>query len=69
MNDAGRSLMGTRQEAWFYRSLSESWERGATWRLIGDQLRFARLDRNNGKDVSLDSWDVSLGHEICQIYV
>lgn len=44
--------MGNRQENWFYRSLSDSHERNATWRVIGDQLRFARLDGD-----SMDSWD------------
>lgn len=49
--------MGPRQESWFYDSLSESHERKATWRVIGDQLRFARLERDGGDDIELDSWD------------
>ena len=49
--------MGPRQESWFYATLSESWNRNATWRVIGDQLRFARLERDSGADISLDSWD------------
>jgi alkaline phosphatase D len=36
-NDAGRSMMGARQESWFYNQLSESNDRGAAWRLIGSQ--------------------------------
>jgi alkaline phosphatase D len=36
-NDAGRSMMGSRQESWFYRQLISSKNRGATWRLIGSQ--------------------------------
>lgn len=36
-NDAGRSMMGSRQENWFYRQLSESKDRGAAWRVIGSQ--------------------------------
>lgn len=36
-NDAGRSMMGSRQENWFYNELSASSERGAAWRLIGSQ--------------------------------
>jgi phosphodiesterase/alkaline phosphatase D-like protein len=36
-NDAGRSMMGSRQENWFYNSLVESKERGAEWRIIGSQ--------------------------------
>lgn len=36
-NDAGRSLMGSRQENWFYSQLIGSKKRGATWRVIGSQ--------------------------------
>jgi len=36
-NDAGRSMMGSRQENWFYNELGTSAKRGATWRLIGSQ--------------------------------
>lgn len=36
-NDAGRSMMGSRQENWFYRQLVESSKRGAAWRVIGSQ--------------------------------
>lgn len=37
-NEASRTLMGPRQENWFYDQLSCSHERGATWRVIGDQI-------------------------------
>lgn len=43
-NDAGRSLMGARQENWFYRQLSMSAQRKATWRLIGNQIVFSRIN-------------------------
>jgi alkaline phosphatase D len=60
-NDAGRSLMGSRQENWMYRTLSESAERGATWRVVGSQIVFAHVDRNaldqNGHGVNVDAWD------------
>lgn len=36
-NDAGRSMMGSRQENWFYSQLVESSKRGAAWRVIGSQ--------------------------------
>ena len=36
-NDAGRSMMGSRQENWFYSSLISSKRRGAAWRVIGSQ--------------------------------
>ncbi|KAJ4364748.1 hypothetical protein N0V95_000695 [Ascochyta clinopodiicola] len=60
-NDAGRSLMGSRQENWFYRSLSESAERGATWRVIGSQIVFSRVNQSaaygNDNPVNYDAWD------------
>lgn len=36
-NDAGRSMMGSRQENWFFNQLISSARRGATWRVIGSQ--------------------------------
>lgn len=51
-NDAGRSLMGSRQENWFYRQLSESSERGATWRVVGSQIVFSTVSPLN-----YDAWD------------
>ncbi|KAL2826728.1 PhoD-like phosphatase-domain-containing protein [Aspergillus pseudoustus] len=58
-DDAGRSLMGPRQENWFYRQLSESNERGAKWRVIGNQLVFAHVQEQNEDGTlsfSTDSW-------------
>ncbi|KAL4879874.1 PhoD-like phosphatase-domain-containing protein [Aspergillus karnatakaensis] len=58
-DDAGRSIMGPRQEAWFYRQLSESKERGAKWRVIGNQLVFAHVQQANedgSLSFSTDSW-------------
>ncbi|KAF2750210.1 hypothetical protein M011DRAFT_474675 [Sporormia fimetaria CBS 119925] len=54
-DDASRSLMGSHQENWFYRQLSESSERGATWRLVGNQLVFSRIARA-GATLSGDTW-------------
>lgn len=60
-NDAGRSLMGSRQENWFYNQLSHSKERGATWRLIGSQIVFSRQDLSSvsksGAAFNSDAWD------------
>ncbi|RDW72710.1 alkaline phosphatase D family protein [Aspergillus mulundensis] len=54
-----RSLLGPRQENWFYRTLSESHSRGAKWRVIGNQLVFAHIQQVN-EDGSLsfnaDAW-------------
>jgi alkaline phosphatase D len=60
-NDAGRSLMGPRQEHWFYNQLSESSQRGATWRVIGSQIVFSRLNQSAAygeeNPLNYDSWD------------
>lgn len=59
-DDAGRSLMGARQENWFYRSLSQSSDRGAKWRIIGNQIVFSRIYYDDAKTkVNVDAWDVS----------
>ncbi|KAK6354597.1 hypothetical protein TWF696_003739 [Orbilia brochopaga] len=61
-NEASRSMMGGRQEAWFYRQLSESKKRGATWRIIGSQTLFSYINssRPNAGDefpaISRDTW-------------
>ncbi|EXJ83524.1 alkaline phosphatase [Capronia coronata CBS 617.96] len=60
-NDAGRSMMGSRQENWFYRSLIDSKTRGATWRLIGSQTMFSRINESlaygNVNPLDYDAWD------------
>lgn len=60
-DDPSRTLMGSRQENWFYRSLSESKERGATWRIVGNQIIFSRITENygSGEIISGDNWNVS----------
>lgn len=55
-NDQGRSLMGARQEAWFYRSLRESADRGAKWRVVGNQIIFSHLVEADGSS-NRDAWD------------
>ncbi|KAL5341432.1 PhoD-like phosphatase-domain-containing protein [Aspergillus crustosus] len=58
-DDTGRSIMGPRQEAWFYRQLSESKDRGAKWRVIGNQLVFAHVQQqaaDGSMSFSTDSW-------------
>ncbi|KAB8072439.1 PhoD-like phosphatase-domain-containing protein [Aspergillus leporis] len=58
-NDAGRTLMGSRQESWFEKQLTASNERGAKWRVIGSQLRFARLGRETNGEITynMDAWE------------
>ncbi|KAH8160945.1 hypothetical protein CIB48_g7303 [Xylaria polymorpha] len=60
-NDASRSLMGPRQEAWFYRTLRDSSRRGATWRVVGNQVVFSRINTSisSGPQTpfNYDQWD------------
>lgn len=62
-DDASRSLMGSRQENWFYNRLSESHERGATWRIVGNQIIFSRMNNSAVYSdwLNADQWDVSIG--------
>ncbi|KAI1083199.1 PhoD-like phosphatase-domain-containing protein [Whalleya microplaca] len=54
-NDASRSLMGSHQENWFYNQLTKSSQRGATWRIIGNQIIFSRITESSG--LSGDNWN------------
>jgi len=60
-NDAGRSLMGPRQESWFYNTLGESAKRGARWRVIGSQTVFSKVNESvsygNTNPLDYDAWD------------
>ena len=60
-NDAGRSMMGSRQENWFYGQLVESAQRKAAWRVIGSQTVFSRINESiaygNINPLDYDAWD------------
>lgn len=60
-NDASRSLMGPRQEQWFYRSLRESSRSGTAWRVIGNQIIFSRMNESLAlgaqNPLNYDQWD------------
>src|SRR4051812_35116500 len=60
-NDAGRSLMGSRQDHWFYKTPTQSSKRGATWRLVGSQIIFSRVNKSLGygseNPFNYDAWD------------
>ncbi|KAI6780116.1 uncharacterized protein J7T54_004248 [Emericellopsis cladophorae] len=56
-DDPSRTLMGARQEHWFYNSLSISAKRGATWRLIGNQIIVSRILQNDEGSLSGDNWN------------
>ena len=66
-DDTGRSLMGSRQENWFYRQLTESKARGATWRIVGSQIIFSRLNESisYGQETpfNYDAWDGYLSNK------
>ncbi|KAJ1538299.1 hypothetical protein HK405_013945, partial [Cladochytrium tenue] len=53
---AGRSLLGARQERWLQKRLDASAARGAAWRVLGNQVVFAPLDRW-GLRLNADAWD------------
>ncbi|KAL7629295.1 hypothetical protein AAE478_000815 [Parahypoxylon ruwenzoriense] len=55
-DDASRTLMGSHQENWFYNQLSQSSDRGATWRIIGNQIVFSHITSANG-GLSGDNWN------------
>lgn len=61
-DDPSRTLMGSRQENWFYRSLKESDDRGAKWRVIGNQIIFSRVFQNDKMELSGDNWNVSTAY-------
>ena len=51
--DPKRSLLGRRQEQWFFRELSRSQERGATWQVVGQQVMFGQLEVPPGDPILL----------------
>ncbi|KAJ4253888.1 hypothetical protein NW762_010286 [Fusarium torreyae] len=60
-DDPSRTLMGARQENWFYRTLSESKERDATWRVIGNQIVFSRITGEKA-EANAGGWDTWSGY-------
>ena len=50
INDPGRTLLGFDQEAWLQERLSLSQSRGATWRLLGQQIMMAQLSAERRPD-------------------
>ena len=58
-DDASRTLMGGRQESWFYKQLSKSKDRGAVWRIIGNQIIFSRIRSGSLEkpEMNGDQWD------------
>jgi len=58
INDPNRTLLGFDQETWLYGKLSASQQRGATWRLIGQQVMMGQLSQTFGQSfLNPDQWD------------
>jgi alkaline phosphatase D len=57
LTDPRRSMLGAAQEAWLADQLRES-QRGQTpWRLLGQQVMFARMTPSGQKVRNADAWD------------
>lgn len=60
-NETSRSLMGPRQEQWFYRMPRDSSRRGTVWRVVGNQIVFSRMNESlalgEKNPLNYDSWD------------
>jgi alkaline phosphatase D len=55
-----RSLLGAEQERWFFDELVASQERGARWRLVGQQVMMSQLRNPAASEpcaLNVDAWD------------
>ena len=58
LDDTARSMLGQQQEAWLFDALRASRARGASWRLVAQQVMLAQLsDPSDGCVTQLDQWD------------
>jgi alkaline phosphatase D len=55
--DQQRTMLGAAQEAWCIDELRGSKRAGTAWRLLGQQVLFARMTPHNQKVRNADSWD------------
>ena len=55
--DPRRSILGAAQEAWLFRQLRASQRAESAWRLIGQQVMFARLGQPGRGALLPDSWE------------
>jgi alkaline phosphatase D len=53
LDDPNRSLLGSDQEQWLFQQLRQSQERGATWRILGQQVMFGQLQVPPGDPILL----------------
>ncbi|KAK2797673.1 hypothetical protein FQN50_009097 [Emmonsiellopsis sp. PD_5] len=59
-DEGGRSLMGPRQEVWFYRQLKESAKRNTKWRIVGQQILISDINysyQHPDTPYNADAWD------------
>lgn len=53
-------MMGSRQENWFFSQLKSSAQRAATWRVVGSQTVFSRINESiaygNVNPLDYDAW-------------
>ncbi|BFZ58120.1 hypothetical protein PYCC9005_005179 [Savitreella phatthalungensis] len=54
--DQRRSLMGLEQEEWLYGNLRKSKNRGATWRILGQQIVMSELVYTAAGRINVDAW-------------
>jgi alkaline phosphatase D len=58
ISDPGRTLLGFDQEQWLEQHLWNSQVRGATWRILGQQVMMAQLSATFGQTIiNPDQWD------------
>jgi alkaline phosphatase D len=58
ISDPARTLLGFDQERWLERQLWQSKQRGATWRILGQQVMMAQLSSTFGRTIiNPDQWD------------
>jgi alkaline phosphatase D len=55
-DDIGRTLLGPEQAAWLESELRASYNRGTSWRVIGQQVMFGQLQLGQSK-LNADQWD------------
>lgn len=53
----GRTLLGAAQEEWLFEQLRASQRRGASWRVLGQQIVFSRMSPPGASVLLPDTWD------------
>jgi alkaline phosphatase D len=57
LSDGRRTMLGAAQEAWLADQLRESQRAAIPWRLLGQQVMFARMTPSGQKVRNADAWD------------